>query len=338
MATAAVGGPASLKKSQSDTESPTADMLPSASAPSLDKYRRSISEASMGIMQKWTELSKTKPQSELTMGSQASCMCSYGNLVFCIDQASQLNIYEKSFKVELKLKHTTKLSVPGNVRSMAVNEQHLAICYAGLKKEQLKGAFKNLSSSGVLLYKRDDHVVCSVHERHIETGGSGQFKSPTSLAMTDKYLYVCDRELKTLFQFDVKTSGVVNSVTLAHSDPNSMSLNASNLIVSDALNSNVYLYDTQNLTLLNSVCVKNIDKTQGAMDVYINEEDMIFLRVSESQLAMIDINFELRAYFTEIQTKINSLVYLKDQQAHMLVVGGVTGKQFKLYGYAISLS
>jgi hypothetical protein len=293
-----------------------------------------ISSANLECIKKWAQVSQEKPQSEMTCANQPCFICNYENLVFSVDQTGVLNVYEKSFKVELKLKHNSKLNIP-NVRGLAINEHHLAICYSGLKKDQLKGTLKNLSPSGVLIFKRDGYVVCTVHERHLEIGNDQSFKSPSGIAMTHKYLFVCDRELRSVFQFEMKTFALTNVTHLENGEPNSLSVNSDHLLVSDALNSILYLYDPHSLTTLNTASVKSIDKTQGALGVFINEDDLIFVRISESQLALIDINFELRAYFTEIQAKISSVTYLKDQQNHMLVVGGVSGKHSKLYGFSV---
>jgi hypothetical protein len=337
-ASAAIGGGGASssnlftrKKSAVESHEP----LPSTSS-AITMLPRTISNTNLDYIKRWMLISQNKPQSELTSGSQSSFICSHGNIIFCIDQASVLNVYEKSFTVELKLKHTTKLNMP-NVRGLAVNEQYLAICYSGLKKDQLKGTLKNLSPSGVLIYRRDEHVVCTVHERQLEIGNAQNFKSATSVAMTEKYLFVCDQELRSIFQFDINTRGLVNSVSLENAEPYSVSVNSTHLVVSDTLNSILYLYEAHSLTVLNSICVKNIDKTQGSLAVFISEDDLLFVRIGDNSIALIDINFELRAYFNEMQAKIGSIAYLKDQQNHMLVVSGVAGKQFKLYGYNISL-
>lgn len=73
-----------------------------------------IQVASNGdALSRWITTSQAKPQSELTLASVPLHLASYGNLLFSMDQTSYLSVYEKVFSVELKLKNTVKLNMPG---------------------------------------------------------------------------------------------------------------------------------------------------------------------------------------------------------------------------------
>ena len=225
-------------------------------------------------------------------------------------------------------------------------KSYLALCYAGLKKEHMKGSLKNLNLSGVILYRRDEHVVCTVHEKQLDLPNGG-FKCVSALTVNEKCAFVCDRELRSITQFEIKTGNVLNTVNM-EGEPGSISVNSNYLLLCDTKNSFLYLYDvTEGLTLLNSICVKNIDQlngNNGGLSAFITEDDLIFVRNAESQLTLIDVNFEFRAHFSEFQAKLSSVTYVRGEanKNHMLIVGGsngAAGKQqiFKLYAYAITL-
>jgi hypothetical protein len=135
----------------------------------------------------WIMASHIKPQSESTITNPPVFMNTFENLLFCMDNTSFLSIYERAFTAELKSKNSLKLGVP-NPRGIAANDSYFAVSYSGLKKEQMKGTFKNLNPTGVILYRREQYVVCTIYDKVIELKGNDEaFKSPTGLAMTNKY-------------------------------------------------------------------------------------------------------------------------------------------------------
>lgn len=64
-------------------------------------------------LSRWMMLSQAKPQSEVTLASVPLFLAAHGNFLFSVDQTSYLSIYEKVFSVELKLKNSVKLNMPG---------------------------------------------------------------------------------------------------------------------------------------------------------------------------------------------------------------------------------
>lgn len=64
-------------------------------------------------LSRWMMLSQAKPQSEVTLASVPLFLASHGNFLFSVDQTSYLSIYEKVFTLELKLKNSVKLNMPG---------------------------------------------------------------------------------------------------------------------------------------------------------------------------------------------------------------------------------
>lgn len=64
-------------------------------------------------LSRWMMLSQAKPQSEITLASVPLFLAAHGNFLFSVDQTSYLSIYEKVFSVELKLKNSVKLNMPG---------------------------------------------------------------------------------------------------------------------------------------------------------------------------------------------------------------------------------
>ena len=96
-----------------------------------------------------------------------------------MDFASNVTIYESN-SIELREKNKVKISVP-NPRAISANETYFAVSYSGpLKKEQSKGIWKNLPNAGVILFTRQEYVICSVHDKIIDLGKNNEsFKQPT---------------------------------------------------------------------------------------------------------------------------------------------------------------
>lgn len=294
-------------------------------------------DSNKDTLSRWMVTSQIKPQSELTLPYAPLHMSSYKNLLFCMDQSSYLSIYDKAYSVELRCKNSVKLNIP-SVKSISVNAEYLALAYSGLKKEQLKGTLKNMNPSGVMLFRRDQHVVCSVYEKVIELGQAQNFRSLSGIALTEKFLFVCDRELRSVFKFDIKTKTLLKTTVLPDGDPFSISVNGSCVIVTCALNSVLYLFDAESLEQINSVGLKTIDQVNGALNSVLTEDNLIFIRNAENQIALLNSNLEQRAYFNEIPAKITnvSLICPEKSNDQMLVVGAINSKQqFKLFGYTI---
>lgn len=253
-----------------------------------------------------------------------------------MDPTSFLSIYERAFTAELKTKNALKLGVP-NPRAIAANESYFAVIYSGLsKKEQTKGSFKNMKPNGIVLYRRENYVVCTIFDKSIELKDSNEsFKSPTGLAMTSKHLFVCDRELKSIFKFDIKSGALVHRAKFSEGEPNSLSISGNKLIVTDCILSSLYEFDVENFSQLKSVNLKQLDQIGGQFQTVITEEGLIFLKNSENQLTLLDANLQPRSFFNQVPARVLNIALVK-QSNSMLVIGCVNGKmQYKLFGYIV---
>ncbi len=313
----------------------------SASFSSLNQDLKSINELDDTISLKnssdltdWTATSNIKPQSEATISNTPNLMTSFGNILFCMDNASNLSIYERAFSMELKLKNSNKLSVP-NVKSIAANENYFAVAYSGtLKKDQMKGVWKNASPNGVMLFLRQQFVVLSIHDRIMELKNNESFKQPTGLALTDKYLFVCDKELKSVFKFDLKTFSLIQRIPFKDTDPYSVCISKESFIVTDT-KSLMYMFDIESCAQQKSTSLKLIDQINSSFTTVSNNDGLLFVKNSENQLCLLDSDLEQRAFFNQIQAKILSIAFL-NQPGQMLIIGCVnSSKQNKLYSYVI---
>ncbi len=290
-------------------------------------------------LQKWIAASHTKPQSESTITNSPNMSAAYSNLLFTMDPTSYLSVYERAFTAELKNKNSLKLGVP-NARAIAVNSQYFAVAYSGLtKKEQSKGLFKNLQPSGIVLYRRENYVVCTVHDKVIELKEANQsFKSPSGLAMTDTHLFVCDKELKSVLKFDLKTGALVNRAKLTEGEPNALTIKGNKLFVSDCVLSHIYVFDTETFSQLKSASIKQLDQIGGQFMMAVTDDELLFVKNSDSQVALLDQNLKPRAFFNELAARVLSVASLVGSQGSglMLVIGCVNSKQqYKLYGYVV---
>lgn len=279
----------------------------------------------------WITTSHIKPQSELTITNTPVLMTSFDNIIFCMDNSTSLSIYERN-KVELKLKNTAKLSVL-NPKGIAANENYFAVCYSGtLKKDQMKGIWKNLSSNGVMLFTRQQHVVCSIHDKIIELK-KDSFKQPTDVALTENHLFVCDKELRAIFKYNLKTAAM-QKIQFKDAEPYSISANNSTFIVTD-MNSTITMFDLETCNQIKSKSLKIIDQISGLFNTVLTEDGLIFVKNSENQLCLLDSNLEHRAFFNEIQAKNLNISFLQ-QPNQMLIIGCVnSSQQFKLFGYVV---
>jgi hypothetical protein len=309
------------------------------SQPNVVAASAPLSGSNSDALSKWTLVSQIKPQSEITMPTVPTFMTSYGNLLFTMDQSSFVSVYEKQFSVELKLRNSVKLNLP-NVKGLAVNARYLAVAYSGLKKEHLKGALKNVNPTGIFLYGRDNHVICSVYEKTIDLAAGkseGGFKALTSVALTDTgALFAADRDQMCIFQIEISSGSLLRTIKTPDGHPGSLCLNQSYLSVIDSLNSQLHVFDVHTLALVSSVSLKSIDQINGSLNAILTEDNLIFVRNSDHQLALLDASLEPRAFFNEIQAKLTNLAILKDQNQSLLVIGGINSKQqYKIFGYSI---
>lgn len=283
----------------------------------------------------WIAHSHSKPQSEATVSNAPLLMTSHNNLLFTMDSTSFLNVYERAFTAELKPRNSCKLGVP-NPKAIAASESYLAVAYSGLDKEKKKGTFKNMKPNGIVLYRRDNFVVCTIYDKVIELKeGNQEFKSPTGLALHNNHLFVCDRELKSIFKFDVVSGKMLLRAKLSEGEPNAISINGKRLVVSDCISSSLYVFDMDTFEQQKSVGLRAIDQTSGQFQHVVTEDDLIFVKNSESQLSLLDQNLSQRAYFNEINGKILNLALVK-QNNTMLVIGSMNRQQqYKFYGYIV---
>jgi hypothetical protein len=249
-----------------------------------------------------------------------------------MDTGSFLTIYEKVYSAELKTRNSLKLNIP-NIKALAVNAQYVCVAYSGLKKEQMKGALKNMNPSGIFLYRREQHVVCSVHEKQIELGKNESFKTINGIALTDKYLFVCEKESSCIYQFDVKSGLIINSAQL-DGEPSSIAANQLGcLCVMDSANSILYMFNSENLQTMNSVDLKTVDQINGLISVFLTDENLIFVRNAENQIVLLNANLEICAYFNEISGRLINMTLVKDQNQMLVIACQNSKQQFKLLGY-----
>lgn len=315
------------------SRSPT--VKPTAPVKQSPKPKRTLVEDPV-TLPSWIAHSHGKPQSEATVSSAPLMMTSYNNLLFTMDSTSFLNVYDRAFTAELKPRNSCKLGVT-NPKAIAASESYLAVAYSGLDKEKKKGINKLLKPNGIVLYRRDQFVVCTIYDKVIELKEDKQeFRSPTGLALFNNHLFVCDRELKSIFKFDVVSGKMLLRSKLSEGVPNTISINGKRLLVSsDCLSSSLHVFDMDTFEHLKSVVLSDIDQTGGQFQHVVTEDDLIFVKNSESQLSLLDQNLNKRACFNEIDGKILNLALVKHNNT-MLVIGTMNRqKQYKIYGYIV---
>lgn len=286
------------------------------------------------VLSRWILASHIKPHSEMTISNQPLIMTGYQNLLFCVDQTSYISIFEKIFSLELKLKNSFKLNIP-NIKCIAVNGQYFAVGYNVAKKEQLKGSFKGLNLSGIVLFTRQQQIIVTVHDKSIELPNES-FKSVVGISMNEEHLFTIDRELNSLFKFNIKNGQLEKRISFQNADLAFISLNNSFLTITNSQNSVLHLIDIKNLNQIKSASLLQNDQLNGNLNTITLPENLILVKNSERQLSILDSNFELMACFNEIQFKIISFSLISDKNNQFLIIGVINEKnQFKLLGYSI---
>lgn len=193
-----------------------------------------------------------------------------------------------------------------------------------------------MSSSGIVLYGRNEHVVCSIYEKLIDlsngkdSSSSSGFRSLSSIALTESTVLVGDREARAVYEMDLATGTLVRTLNI-DGQPVSLSLNAQFLVCVDAQNSLVYVFERASLGLvvMSSASVKG-----GIEQALITEDNLIFVRAADSgQVTLLDGSLEHRATFNEIQARVTNMALIRDQNC-LLAIGGINNRQqFKIFGY-----
>lgn len=191
-----------------------------------------------------------------------------------------------------------------------------------------------MAPTGIILYGRDQHVVCSIYEKLLDLGKNDSFRSLTSVALTDSTIFASDREARCIYELDLTTGSLMKTISI-DGQPMSLSLNQHFLLAVDSQNSIVYLFDRASLATVGSASLKSVDQVNGALNAVISEDNLVFVRNSESQITLLDGNLEPKAAFNEIQARLTNLAIIRDQN-YMMAIGGVNNKQqFKIFGYMV---
>ena len=189
-----------------------------------------------------------------------------------------------------------------------------------------------------VLHKRDKYITSPVHERYIvltggEAAAAGSGLAP-KMALNDRLLFVCDKRF--LRNFETSTARMVKEIKLDY-DPSAMSANTNYLVIADTASSTVELFSSESLVLLRQFKVPppaNAAKSNQLTSVFITEEDTIFLRISDDQFMLLDLNLEIKATFSDFPTKLNHLCMLRDNQKRILIAASSSSaRQSKLAGY-----
>lgn len=203
-----------------------------------------------------------------------------------------------------------------------------------------------MTSTGIVLYGRNEHVVCSIYEKLInlnpsvadkasigggESGLGGGFRNLSSIALTDTTVLVGDRDARAVYEIEISTGSLLRTLNI-DGQPVSLSLSQRYLACVDAQNSIVYVFDRTSLEM----CAMSGVIKGGVEQAVITEDNLIFVRAADSGLvALLDANLELKATFGEIQARVTNMALICDQNC-LLAIGGVNNKQqFKIFGYMV---
>lgn len=163
-----------------------------------------------------------------------------------------------------------------------------------------------------------------------ESGTNG-FRSLASIALTETTVMAADRDARCVYEIDLASSTLMRTLTL-DGQPTALALNTQFLVCVDTANSLVYLFDKATL----AVAVTSTVMKGGVDQVVITDDNLVFVRSVESgHVILLNGALELKATFSEIQTRVTNFTLIRDQSC-LLAIGGMNSKQqFKILGYVV---
>lgn len=235
------------------------------------------------------------PSFEFDTQIQPHILCSFKSLIFITDESGNLALMESNGILKPKLE--TKLGIL-NIKGIGVNQTYLAATFSDLNKESIKtiGNKKIKTSSGIILFKWNESFK---FEKVID---KPDFKSPSSLAVNEEFIFVTDRELNSILKFDIKTGNLLKKLVVKDCHPTGICFYDNNyLAFADSFKHEINLIDSENLNKKSDRTVKISDEYKslnGAYDLVMKNNNFLFVKSrSDTRVIIYDLDLSFKNCF-----------------------------------------
>ena len=183
---------------------------------------------------------------------------------------------------------------------------------------------KGQNPSGVFLFKRDrPDMICAKYEKLLvpsKSTSSGGFIQPCGIAINAQFVFVCDKQLASVFKIDIVSEECVQKISMSSesSSPCRCSINQSYLILMDNIRRELRVVDINDISVIVGSRVLDLEP----YDVLLTDDNLVIYKSgSDSGLIMTDVNFENQASFKNIKTSILGYTMLQLAGKQLLVIG-----------------
>jgi hypothetical protein len=273
------------------------------------------------IVEQVNEIAKN-PTVEFDLPIMPKYTANYNNIIFFCDEEANLVIGELS--ATFNIKSAQKLNL-ANVRGLAVNKKYLAMSFSDLSSDkisQISKSYKKFDKkSGIVLFKLNDSFTSTSMDRVFESNNKNiHFMSPNGVALTENFLFVCDRELHGVFKFELKTGSLVQKILNTEQEPSGISLGEKYFVYTDSLKMELNLVDMDTFHLVK--CVRISDESfNEPFDVAYKENNYVFVKNrDDSKIILYDSHLNFKYSFEYDYSNLQGISYLKSKH-EFLVVG-----------------
>jgi hypothetical protein len=278
----------------------------------------------------WRQRSLQNPILEIIIDKAPIFLASHRNFLFVVDEKDMLSLFTMDSSNKFNHENNFKIPIP-KLRAIAASQNYFGVTFSELEPKQLKN--KRYKQNGVVLFARDLSIINFTGEIIYELKNGEAFVAPIGIAINDESLFVCDKALKAVFKFNLKTKEVTNRINMdGGGEPYKLSVNRDFLVVTDPVTHLLKLFNANTFALIKNLAIDQPDKRNGPFTVAITSDNIIFFKnYAESQLTFVDMNLSNEQVFTRITENIQGFTILENGHSQTLVIGCTDKKNnFKL--------
>jgi hypothetical protein len=278
----------------------------------------------------WRQRTIQNPILEIGIDKAPIFLASHRNYLFVVDEKDMLSLFTVDSNNKFNHENNFKIPVP-KLRAIAASQTHFGITYSDLDAKQLKN--KRYKQNGVVLFARDLNIINFSGEILYELKNGESFVAPIGIAINDDSVFVCDKAMKAVFKFNLKTRDVVNRINMeGGGEPYKLSVNRNFLVVTDPITHQLRLFNADTFAQIKNLYIDQPDKRNGPFTVAITSDNIIFFKnYAESQLTFVDATLSNEQVFSRITENIQGFTILENGATQTLVIGCTDKKNnFKL--------
>lgn len=203
----------------------------------------------------------------------------------------------------------------------------------------LKGMMKGQKSCGVLLFKRDRHMLNTKLDKSLDVVPNTGFVKPSGIALNSQFIFVCDKDLATVFKIDVTSGDLIQKVNIQEGNAYKCSINECYLLVADSMKCAMKILDINDLKVVNEKVLQLERSASGPCEVLLCENNLVFFKSNkESDLMVTDITLEKQVVFRHLNDSILGFTMIQVAGQQILVIANTCNikKKSKFLTFTVS--